>query len=343
MREINCYKEIIKELREKIEEKNLRIAKEKEKQHRLIIKNEFLAYRSKELTRLKIQGYVSPRSVLLVDSATYSDFFGYLDNTILEIPIKILKIRDFKQSRKSFFRRGAFRDIYKYTLDNGEDVVLKTFNKQLKYSNEKKIIMLSFEAKVASLLSTHPNIIDYHGILATNEETSFIVQSYEPGISMREFLNLERSNDPWVISSLLRGICTGVHFMHIKGFINNNLTPDNIAVRYRAMNYSPVILSLSLACKATTAKPLTIKQQLTFENLIHLPPRIRKGLEAPSFASDRYSVAFFIGNFINKLKKYEIPFCDELNIIHRRCFRMDMILTVEEFLEKTCRCCDMLS
>ena len=342
VREVNCQKEVIKLLKNRIEEKESRIQREKEKHRRLVMKNELLAYRSKELSRLKVKPYVSPRSVLLVDSAVYSDFFGYLDSTVLEMPVRIVRIHGFQPSKKTLFAKGNFREVYKYTLDNGEDIILKTISRQQNFSNEKKVIILSIEAKIASLLSTHPNIIDYHGILATNNENSFIVQSCETSYLLRDFFMLERSSDSWVVSSLLRGFCSAVNFMHTQGVINNNLTHNNIAVRYNSMHYSPVILSLSLACKAASAKPLTINQQMRYEGFIHLPPRIMKGFEAPSYASDRYSVAFVIGNIIQILQKNESPFSDELNRIQRRCFRMDKFLTITEFYEVITKCCDEL-
>jgi len=89
-----------------------------------MFENNLLSYRSKELTRLKIKPYVSKRSMHIVDSAVYSDFFGYVDTVILDTAIKIVKIDDFRIP-KNCYKKGSFRDVYKYALSNGETVVLK--------------------------------------------------------------------------------------------------------------------------------------------------------------------------------------------------------------------------
>ena len=106
-------------LRQKIGKKNRQIQKDKERHRELIIKNQLLAYRSKELTRLKIKPYISPRSILLVDSAVYSDFFGYLDSIILEMSVSVVDIQAFEPSKKTLYMKGNFREVYNYTLNNG--------------------------------------------------------------------------------------------------------------------------------------------------------------------------------------------------------------------------------
>ena len=328
-------------LRQKIGKKNRQIQKDKERHRELIIKNQLLAYRSKELTRLKIKPYISPRSILLVDSAVYSDFFGYLDSIILEMPVSVVDIQAFEPSKKTLYMKGNFREVYNYTLNNGQDVMLKTISPNLNFSDEKKVILLSVEARISRLLSIHPNIVDYHGILSHNN-TCFLVQSRESNYLLRDFFMLQRSSDTWVVSSILRGICSAVNHMHDKGVLNNNIRHDNIALRYNSMHYSPVLLSLSLACRADSSKPLTITQQMRYEGSIHLPPKVIRGFEAPSYASDRYSVAFIIGNIIQCLQKQKIPISDDLNTIWKRCFRMDKFLTIPDFNKIIIECCNEL-
>lgn len=285
----------------------------------MVVKNQLLTYQSKELTRLKVKSYISPRSIFLIDSAVYSDFFGYLDSIILEMPVSIVDIHSFEQNRNVVLAKGAFQEVNNYTLNNGEDIILKTISSHMKFSNNKKIIVLSVEARIASLLPNHPNIVNYHGLLSLNN-TSFLVQSRESNYLLKDFFMQQKSSDPWVFSSILRGICNAITFMHKKGVLNNNIRHDNIALWHTSMNYSPVILSLSLACRADSSKQLTITQQVRYEGLIRLPPRVLKGFEAPSYASDRYSMAFIIGNIIQSLQKMKIPINECLNKIWRKCF-----------------------
>lgn len=122
-------------LRETVRSKNKTIEKEREKQKELVFQNKLLGYRSKELTRLKVKPYISKRSMYLVDSAVYSDFFGYVDSVILDTAVKIIRIEDLNLSKRCLYQ-GNFRDIYKHTLRNGEVVVLKEVNRKLRKMSE---------------------------------------------------------------------------------------------------------------------------------------------------------------------------------------------------------------
>lgn len=338
---MNCLKEMINMLRQTVQRREKTIQKEKEKHKALVVKNNLLGYRSKELTRLKMKPYISPRSLLLVDSAVYSDFFGYVDTVILETCVSVVNIREFKPNSSCLFRSGNFRNVYKYTLKNGENVVLKRISPNLKFSDEKSVSILSVEARIARLLSHHDNIVDYHGILL-HENTCFLIQTFESNYLLKDFFLHKKGMDLMVLSSILRGVCAAITHMHSKGIINNNIRHDNIALRCNSMFYFPVILSLSLSCRADSSKPLTVQQQIRYEESRHLPPRVLNGFEGPSFASDRYGFGFVIGNVIKCIEELNTTVHEDLSILWKKCFKMDRHITIEQFHNCVIDCCNQI-
>jgi len=325
-------------LRQTVQKKEKMIQKEKERHRTLVVNNKLLGYRSKELTRLKMKPYISPRSVLLVDSAVYSDFFGYVDTVILETCVSVVRIREFEPNNNCLYRSGNFRDIYKYSLKNGENVVLKTISPKLKFSDEKSVSILSVEARLARLISHHDNIVDYHGILLF-ENTCFLIQTFESSYLLKDFFLHKKGMDLMILSSILRGICSAITHMHTNGIINNNIRHDNIALRCNSMFYSPVILSLSLSCRADSSKPLTVQQQMRYDECRHLPPRVLQGFEAPSFASDRYGFGFVIGNIIKCVKELNATVHEDCTMLWKKSFKMDRLITIEQFDNYVNDCC----
>jgi len=135
-----------------------------------------------------------------------------------------------------------------------------------------------------------------------------------------------------MFTEVLRGIGKAVTHMHQTGILNNNIREENVALRNQnSDSLSPVVLSLSLACRVDSTKPLTIAQQSTYGSCDHLPSRVLKGLEAPSFASDRYSVCFIIADIIKWLPKCQFSLYNNLDSLWRKCYRMDTRITVDEF------------
>ncbi|XP_066931327.1 uncharacterized protein [Clytia hemisphaerica] len=329
VREIRCLKEMVSMLRDSMKEKERQVIAEKDKQKGLIHQNKLLGYRSKELTRLKIKPYVSKRSLYIVDSAVYSDFFGYVDSTILDTSVQFVNIDDFRIP-KHFYRKGIFRNVFMYTLSSGEDVVLKEVKPDFNFPEEKNLTIMSVEARISRILQTHSNITDYHGLLLW-ESRCFIVQSKEPNFTLKNFFDQNMVRDTASLRSILKGVGEAVIHMHRSGILNNNITKDNIALRGQTFSYSPVFLSLSLACRSESSKPLTIAQQSTYAGCYHLPRRVLEGLESPSYSSDRYSVSFIVAGLIKWLPKVDFTSYSQLDSLWRKCYRMESKITIDDF------------
>ena len=55
-------------------------------------KNSLLASRSLELGRIKAENNVNPRSILLCDSANFSNYMGYIDQVLLKTEVYIFEL-----------------------------------------------------------------------------------------------------------------------------------------------------------------------------------------------------------------------------------------------------------
>ena len=153
-------KEMIEMLRNKIGHKNELLKQSKDLATQWASKNRLLNYRNRELIRIKMQPYVSQRSIMFVDSAVFSEFIGFIDSSILDTPLSVITLND-QDFRRCVEYTGKFRTILKGRISNGEGVVLKKIHPSLKYNDEKSLTVLAVEVRVANLIGNHPNIVEY--------------------------------------------------------------------------------------------------------------------------------------------------------------------------------------
>ena len=303
-------------LKERIERQQKSIQHAKTINMKLMMNNRTLGYRSRELARRKMSPYFSPRTVNIVDSAIYSDFFGYLDGIILDIPITVVHLANVIPDRSNLVMTGNFRQIHKGYLKNGEAIVLKRVRPSFSFSDEKCLAVLSVELRIAKLVGNHPNIADNLGLFLSGA-TSYIVQMYESPLNLRQYLSAKRVLKKGFVSWFVKGFSDGILHIYSKGVLNNNLTPKNIILKLSCQYYTPIITSFSLACREESAKPLTILQQETHKESYHLPQCVRNGSKPPSLSSDLYSFGHIIGS-LSKTMETEIDF-------HIRCLSGECI------------------
>lgn len=67
------------------------------------------------------------------------------------------------------------------------------------------------------------------------------------------------------------------------------ILPENVCLKYNGKYYDPVIVGFTYAMRQACSRTLTIPQQKLFEEFLHVPIRVKKGKECPSFSSDMYS------------------------------------------------------
>ena len=338
MREVKCLKEMIEMLRNRIGRKNELLKQSKDLSTQWASKNRLLNYRNRELIRIKMQPYVSQRSIMFVDSAVFSEFIGFIDSSILDTPLSVVTINDNDFRRCSEYP-GKFRIIMKGRISNGEGVVLKKIHPSLNYNDEKSLTVLAVEVRVANLIGKHPNIVEYQGIYVRGS-TSFLVQNYETQLTLQEIFMRRFPVTKEALSSILHGITSAMTHFHRKGFLNNNLTPSNIAIRTDCEFYTPVIVSLSLSCSEVSAKTLTIAQQQRHKETLHFPSCIRQGLTPPSYASDRYGLGLMICNIKSLLRSLSFSVDPKLEKICNDCLSLKHAITARYFINAITICCN---
>ena len=168
-----------------------------------------------------------------------------------------------------------------------------------------------------------------------------MVQGYESQLTLQELFMRRFPVTKEALSSILHGITSAMTHFHRKGFLNNNLTPSNIAIRTDCEFYTPVILSLSLSCSEVSAKTLTIAQQQRHKETLHFPSCVRHGLTPPSYASDRYGLGLMICNIKSLLRCLSFNVDPKLEKLCNDCLSLKHAITARYFCNAITTCNEM--
>lgn len=106
-----------------------------------------------------------PRTVMLCDSAEFSDHLGYIDEVILETGVEIFLLSNYSKAHRTLMKiSNSNHNFSKTNFANGEMMTIKTFDKKRNISNDKCLILLSHEYKIVKLIGVHESIVDIIGI-----------------------------------------------------------------------------------------------------------------------------------------------------------------------------------
>lgn len=251
-----------------------------------------LSQRSKELSRIKLAPYLGSRSISMVDDSNFSTFFGYIDEVLLESPVTVCEELP-NQSVNSFkyITATELYNVSKAELINGEYVAIKFVRKDVGLPKDVRTSMVTYQAKVLGIISSHPNVISSHGIVALKEENA-LVMNYEDGETLHALLKRNNILRPLMVKQVLLGLSEGVKHMHDSGILHNCIVPENICVSLETS--LPVLLGFSSSCRVGLAKCLTISQQKKVGKCMHLPDDVKLGQKAPSKISDIYSFGIIV-------------------------------------------------
>lgn len=287
--------------------KKLELEKKKRKRGKqtnllLTSKNKILANRSRQLSRLKLTSYFSMRTVQIVDAANFSDSFGYVDEVLLETDVPMFEFDEnvaltiVKVTSNHVLRRVEF--------NNGEFGVCKSHKPVLKNSISTQMSNLIYEAKIILLAGKHPNIVYCHG-LSTINSTPVLVLGFESDATLVDMFNKYAKIKTSAISSILSGLSDAICHIHNSNILHNQITASNVCLRYKYDSYSPVLVGFSSACRANSAKSLTIVQQSIWKDALHIPKSVKNGLTPPSFCSDVYAFGHLCRRFVLRNLKDE--------------------------------------
>ena len=250
--------------------------------------NQFLAYRSRELSKIKLDGIFKSRTEMMVDAANFSDFLGNVDRVLLECPVETFNFPDEKISSCYEFHATPRHKLTRVTFKNGEICVLKSINKSSTSSEKKRLTLLAREMKILSLVGTHPNVVQAHG-LAWFQGNPSLVMSFESDINLKCMFQKFKTFQFVLAKKIIIGVISALAYLQEKEIIHNMIVPENICLKYNGKYYDPVIVGYSYAVRRASSRTLTIPQQKLFEEFLHVPLKVKKGKECPSFSSDMYA------------------------------------------------------
>lgn len=139
------------------------------------VNNRFLTYRSRELSKIKLNGVFKSRTEMMVDAANFSDFLGNVDRVLLECPVETFNFPEEQISSSYNLQDTQKHRLTKVYLKNGEMCVLKRVLMKNEGSEIKRLTSISREMKILYLVDHHPNIVQAHGVTLFQESPALVM------------------------------------------------------------------------------------------------------------------------------------------------------------------------
>ena len=274
-----------------------------------------------------MEGFIKPRTVMLCDSAEFSDHLGYIDEVILETSVETFSLSNYSNARQTCMRiSNPNFNFSKSNFANGEMMTIKTFNKNRNISNDKCLVLLSHEYKIVKLIGAHENIVELIGVAVICFQDYGLVSHFISDKSLSIFLQEVDTLDNTFVRDFTYGLAQGVCKIHEQGILHNNLTVSNVLLR--SCNNQPVIHDFSWSCRAESAHLLTIHQMEYFKDALHLPIGVRKGKEIPSKTSDHFGFGHILQRICMHANGYKNQFSDTLTLIAKPCLEKKLIFNL---------------
>ena len=307
-----------------------RLKNEQRRNRQLGVENSFLNQRSLELGKLKLSPLLKSRTILMCDSANFSDFFGYIDRELLDVKIPIVDFPDIVISNFEVFFISRMHQYSKLEL-NGELVTLKSIKQHLQYSERKMQTLLSYESKILKFVGEHSNIVKQIALSITEDFGPCLILEYISKVNLSHYLQRVRSINSYFVKDFVFGLADAVSHIHENGILHNFITSESI---YLDSKNDPVLTEFSFACRTSSTKCLTIFQQKLFEKSNHLPTAVKNGCIAPSCSSDYYSFGVVLGSLVRKSKDNPNLFSKRLMNLVRPCMALDFFTDIVKFKSK---------
>jgi serine/threonine protein kinase len=116
--------------------------------------------------------------------------------------------------------RGGFGEVYFATSDAGKEVALKLIRRNLD---------VELRGVTQCLNLKHPNLISLYDIRTDEMGDQWVVMEYVSGESLEDVIDRNPSGMPIEqVLSWMRGVCSGVAYLHDHGIVHRDLKPGNI-------------------------------------------------------------------------------------------------------------------
>lgn len=159
---------------------------------------------------------------------------------------------------KEFVGKGAFGNVYKITLNNGQVFALKEIQKD-KFKSD--------EIKLLEALSKMPYCHEHILCFVKKSEKKDVVElwfEYIKGGDLNKFVESEYNRNYFLIESIFTQLLDVVNFLHKNGIVHRDLKPANIMLD----NGIVKLIDFGLSCKEC---PTSLAGTPIYE-----PPKIRK-------------------------------------------------------------------
>lgn len=205
--------------------------------------------------------------------------------------------------------------------------------KFLKENCSKK--QLEHEATVMHDIGDHPGVPFLYGICSKNNTYMLIMQccTYNGNVMTLNDATESQKLQCCTWLNVLIKLTEVLSYIHMKGFIHNDLKGNNVVLCIRKQTWQPIIIDYGKCVKVSEAKA---KQRSCASDSIsvlakkypHIAPEVLCGKTPPSFSSDMYSLGVIFHKINAKLVTAIIP----KDTVHACCHENPLIRPKAEFI-----------
>lgn len=181
----------------------------------------------------------------------------------------------------------------------GREVALKVLHEHLAKKLENRQRFRREAEAIARL--RHPNILDVYDVSDENDERSFIVMEYIPGMNLRQFIDHNGPPPPEIAALMGVEICNALGHAHNHGVIHRDLKPENVMI---SEDGDVKLMDFGIA-HVIDAETMT-KTGSLLGSPAHMAPELIDGKKV-----DERADVFALGTVLYWMSTGHLPFCGD--------------------------------
>lgn len=169
------------------------------------------------------------------------------DNSDLILSLPVERTIDEKYQLDRLIGKGGMGAVYEATdLRLNRKVAVKIMLGDM-FGDKESLRRFEREAKASARLN-HPHIISVYDYGQLTTKGAYLVMELLKGVSLRSFLNKQKTLSPMLLANLLNQIMEAIKAAHQAGIIHRDLKPENILITEPEKNrYLVKVLDFGLA------------------------------------------------------------------------------------------------